>query len=66
MSADKFEYVSVDDKQKTFISYMREEARSFYNAIIEYCPDSEERKEAVKRLEECAFWANKAISHGNK
>lgn len=66
MSGEKFEYKSVDAVQMAYIAQVREGAKEFYEKLISVCPNCEEKLEAVKKLEECAFWANKAISHGNK
>lgn len=34
------------------------------NLIDELCPDSKEKETAKIRLEECVYWANKAIVKG--
>ena len=68
--------MSSDDAERIDKNYnayeMNEEQILFYQnlkdwfpetakAIMSFCPDSRERSLALTKLEECMFWANKAI-----
>ncbi len=41
---------------------LRAQCRGLAHKIIDLCPDSKERNEAVKKLNEVSFWANAAIA----
>lgn len=45
-------------KHETVVNW----AQNLAMVIFEFCPESVEREDALKRLQECVMWANEAIS----
>lgn len=43
----------------------RDKFTALYNEIIEKAPESRGRSLSVTKLEEAAFWLNKAITHNS-
>lgn len=41
---------------------LRIPAKEFGHTILDVCPDTPERAEAIRRLEEAVMWATKAIA----
>ncbi len=49
------------DQQDRYVA-LRAQAKITADLIIRSCPDSRERDEALKKLEESIMWANSAIA----
>ena len=61
--ANTFDYVECDEEQIDNMNVLRKDFEHMLSQIEQYCPDSREKSLAKTKLEECALWANKSISH---
>ena len=58
----RFTYHAPKDDQPARYVELRDGARWFAAAILEYTPSSREQSLAITALEESVFWANAAIA----
>ena len=57
-----FKYHAPKGDQPQRYSELRSWARSLADKIDVFCPDSNEKRIAFEKLEECVMWANAAIA----
>ena len=58
----RFTYHAPKDKQPAKYEEIRNEARLFAVTISDLCPESQEKSNAITKLEEAVFWANASIA----
>lgn len=60
---NRFRYHPADtDKKKNDHEYIRGRCKELAYALNEVIPDGEEKKTALKKLEEVMFWSNAGIA----
>jgi hypothetical protein len=57
-----FTYHPPKDGQPIRYEAIRREGREFALTVVDLCPDSPEKDEAIKKIQEAVFWANAAIA----
>ena len=57
-----FTYHAPKGDQPTRYQEVRDNAKQFANLIERNCPPSSERTLALRKLQECAMWANASIA----
>jgi hypothetical protein len=60
-AVNPFEYRAPEPGQVEAIQKVREACKATYDVILSQVPQSAERTLAIRKLEECSMWANKAI-----
>lgn len=58
---DPFSSPPPTDEQAYLIDRVAVRLDSLHGALLDFVPESAERTLAIRKLEECAMWANKAI-----
>lgn len=56
-----FKYKQPTEEQTKNIIYFREACDELYDKLRRYIPQCAEQTLAIRKLEECSMWANKAI-----
>lgn len=59
--SNPFEYHAPTPEQTENIKAVRNELNAAYLVLLSLVPQSAERTLAIRKLEECSMWANKAI-----
>lgn len=59
---DPFVYHQPPPEQVEQLQRVRDQCRTTYHTLLECVPPSAERTLAIRKLEECSMWANKAIT----
>lgn len=61
MDKHPFEYQRPTAESIEYIGAVRDILKEAHDTILTYVPECAERTLAVRKLEECSMWANKAI-----
>lgn len=60
--ASSFKHVKVDTETGIEMEALRDGAQAFAWQIDQTCPPGPEKQLALRRLQECLFWANTAMA----
>lgn len=61
-----FVYHSPSPQDQAKYQVLRENARVLAGLILEYCPSSADRTDAIRKLRECVMTANASIACGGE
>jgi len=61
-----FTYHPPTGKQPEVYEQLRAASKELATLIVQICPDSDERRKAVARVNEANFWANASVARHTK
>lgn len=59
---NNFTYHPPKNDQQRRYELLREQGKELAVTIVQFCPDSREREQAIQNLEQAVMWANAAIA----